>query len=571
MKQIIPAAIAIMVGSAVAVEPNAVNQQTISNLYAAVAADLENPVRPGGVDGRPFWNVNGRGMRYIYPPAFDFAPVPGAAKYRFTVLDDVLNEHVFDADSQMADLSPVWRDVPVGFVRVQVDGLTADGRVLGTGGVRRFWRCAPYEPGTYKGRPWSYMECVRRYYPVLFNHQNTQHFLKHGTPDGKTDLLNIYPSKMNAALIRGMLRYSRMSKEHGADALKIAKRVADFMISISQPANAPLAHFPPTYRAMAGQKTNFANQRYMGQNMLVYPAAVGLAYLELHAACGEPRYLDAALGIARTYKRLQLPEGTWYLKMWERDGSPVVGDAGKRPVRLTPIRVCNFMEKLSAATDDAQWREVADRAFAYIEKGPLTTWDWSAQFEDTPPSEGYRNPASSDAMSVALYLLRRYPQDAARRGQARELMRWVEDQFVYWRKPCRADGRSVLCGPDRGFNPWERPGSQGRDFSEWVNEPGVAEKYTWSVMENSLTASMMHLYAEFYKLEGDELCLAKARTLGDSIVRVQQIGGDGEIASEWFASYLIGSRCPHIWLNCSISAVTHLEDVAAIIESKTAP
>ena len=571
MKQIIPAAIAIMVGSAVAVEPNAVNQQTISNLYAAVAADLENPVRPGGVDGRPFWNVNGRGMRYIYPPAFDFAPVPGAAKYRFTVLDDVLNEHVFDADSQMADLSPVWRDVPVGFVRVQVDGLTADGRVLGTGGVRRFWRCAPYEPGTYKGRPWSYMECVRRYYPVLFNHQNTQHFLKHGTPDGKTDLLNIYPSKMNAALIRGMLRYSRMSKEHGVDALKIAKRVADFMISISQPADTPLAHFPPTYRAMAGQKTNFANQRYMGQNMLVYPAVVGLAYLELHAACGEPRYLDAALGIARTYKRLQLPEGTWYLKMWERDGSPVVGDAGKRPVRLTPIRVCNYMEKLSAATDDAQWREVADRAFAYIEKGPLMTWDWSAQFEDTPPSEGYRNPASSDAMSVALYLLRRYPQDAARRGQARELMRWVEDQFVYWRKPCRADGRSVLCGPDRGFNPWERPGSQGRDFAEWVNEPGVAEKYTWSVMENSLTASMMHLYAEFYKLEGDELCLAKARTLGDSIVRVQQIGGDGEIASEWFASYLIGSRCPHIWLNCSISAVTHLEDVAAIIESKTAP
>ena len=551
----------------VAMAQSATGELAISNLSAAVAADLEKPVRPGGVDGRPFWNVNGRGMRYIDPPAFDFAAVPGAKRYRFTVLDDVLNEHVFEADGQTADLSPVWKEIPVGFVRVQVEGLSADGRALGTGGSRRFWRCAPYEPGTYKGRPWSYSECVRRYYPVLFNHRNTQHFLKHGTPDGETDLLNIYPSKMNAALMRGMLRYSKMSMEHAADALAVAKRVADFMISISQPADAPLAHFPPTYRAMEGQKTNFANRRYMGQNMLVYPAVVGLAYLELHAACGEARYLDAALGIARTYKRLQLPEGTWYLKMWERDGSPVVGDTDTRPVRLTPIQVCNFMEKLAETTGDAQWREVSDKAFAYIEKGPLATWDWSAQFEDTVPSEGYRNPASPDAINVALYLLRRYPKDAMRREQARELMRWVEDQFVYWRKPCRADGRSVLCGPDRGFNPWERPGSPGRDFSEWVDVPGVAEKYTWSVVENSLTASMMRLYAEFYRLEGDELCLAKARTLGDSIVRVQQICGDGEIASEWFSSYLIGSRCPHIWLNCSVGTVTKLEDAAAMLEN----
>ena len=137
---------------------------------------------------------------------------------------------------------------------------------------------------------------------------------------------------------------------------------------------------------------------------------------------------------------------------------------------------------------------------------------------------------------------------------------------MYWRKPCRAHGRAVLCGPDRGFNPWARPGSPGRDFSEWVDVPGVAEKYTWSVMENSLTASMMFLYAEFYRLEGDELCLAKARTLGDSIVRVQQICGDGEIASEWFSSYLIGSRCPHIWLNCSVGTAIRLEEAAATLE-----
>ena len=532
-------------------------------LLAAVARDLEQPVRPGGVNGRPFWNGNGRGMRVIYPPAFGFDEVPGAVKYRFTVMDDLLNEHVFEQNRPTADLSPVWKFVPVGFVHVRVEGLSAKGRVLGVSGTRRFWRCAPYEPGAYPPKPWSYAECVRRYYPVLFAHQNTQHFLKYGTPDGVTDLLNIYPSKMNSALVRGLLRYAKLDKEHAADALKAAKAAGDFMISISQPAGTPLAHFPPTYRDKENQKGNFANRQYAGQNMLVYPAYMGQAYLELYAACGESRYLDAARGIADTYARLQLAEGTWYLKMWERDGQPVANDSGEMPVRLNPIDVCSFMDSLAEATREGRWREVSGRAFAYIEKGPLATWDWSAQFEDTAPSSGYRNPSSCDAMKVALYLLKRFPQDASRRAQARELMRWVEDQFVFWRKPCRADGRSVLSGPDRGFNPWERPGAPaGRKFAEWVDVPGVAEKYTWMVMENALAAMMMKLYFEFYRLEGDELCLAKARTLGDSIVRVQQMCGDGEIASEWFASYMTGTRCPHIWLNCSVGTVALLEDLA---------
>ncbi len=536
-----------------------------NELAAAVAADLEQPVRPGGVNGRPFWNGNGRGMRFIYPPAFGFDEVPGAAQYRFTVMDDLLNEHVFEQNRPTADLSPVWKSVPVGFVHVRVEGLSAEGRVLGVSGTRRFWRCAPYEPGAYPKKPWSYAECVRRYYPVLFAHQNTQHFLKHGTPDGVTDLLNIYPSKMNSALVRGLLRYARLSKEHAADALKAAKAAGDFMISISQPDDAPLAHFPPTYRNMENQTSNFANRQYAGQNMLVYPAVMGQAYLELYAACGETRYLKAARGIADTYARLQLPEGTWYLKMWERDGRPVANDSGGAPVRLNPINVCSFMDSLAEATGERRWHEVSARAFAYIEKGPLTTWDWSAQFEDTAPSSGYRNPASSDAMLVARYLLKRFPLDGARRAQARELMRWVEDQFVFWRKPCRADGRSVLSGPDRGFNPWERPGEPaGRKFAEWVDVPGVAEKYTWMVMENSLAAMMMSLYLDFYRLEGDQLCRAKAKTLGDSIVRVQQMCGDGEIASEWFASYMTGTRCPHIWLNCSVNTITLLEDAASV-------
>ena len=81
-----------------------------------------------------------------------------------------------------------------------------------------------------------------------------------------------------------------------------------------------------------------------------------------------------------------------------------------------------------------------------------------------------------------------------------------------------------------------------------------------------MTAMMMTVYADLYRLEGDELALAKARTLGDSIVRVQQMGGDGEIASEWRKPYFVGSRCPHIWMNCSVHTVTQLEDLAPLLD-----
>ena len=45
-----------------------------------------------------------------------------------------------------------------------------------------------------------------------------------------------------------------------------------------------------------------------------------------------------------------------------------------------------------------------------------------------------------------------------------------------------------------------------------------------------------------------------------------EMGGDGEIATEWFSSYMTGTRCPHIWLNCSVTTVTQLEDALPLLE-----
>lgn len=482
----------------------------------------------------------------------------------------------FMAAQPSSDLSPVWRMLPVGYVRVCVEGLDARERVLGVAGKRRFWKSAPYEPGAYSPKPYSYVECIRRYCMTLFSHTNTQHFLKFGRPDGYTDLLNIYPAKMNAALIRGMIRFAQIDPSHRDSAMTVARNAADYMLSISQPADAPLAYFPPTYFKMEGQKSNFASVKYAGQNMLTYPATMAMAYLDLYDVDGDGKYLDAAVNIAKTYEKLQLENGTWYLKMWEKDASPVIEGRGNGniPVKMLPTGVCRFMERLSRETKDKSWLKISDRAFGYIENGPLKTYDFAPQFEDTKPSANHIDLASVVGIGVARYLLARFPEDSARRAQAREIIRWVEDQFACWRKPCRADGRGIVSEPWHRFNPVWSPvcsidgmpfGNWSESFDDWVDVPGIVEKYRWYVMINGVTASMMGAYLDLYRLEGDRLSLAKAKTLGDSIVKVQAMGPDGEIATHWvMRDVLKGVECTENWTNCGVGAVMELQQLVEI-------
>lgn len=549
-----------------------------SRLAGLVEEDVNRPVRPGVVPERPgglakraFWNR--RSIHFMHPPAFDFTAIEGVGTYRFSVYGADLEKHEFTASQPSADLSPVWRKLPTGFVRVEVAALDNNGRTVAACGERRFWKLAKYEPGAYPEKPYSYTDCIRRWYPTLFAHTNTQHFLKYGVPDGYSDILNIYPSKMNSALIRGMIRYSKMSGAPRDAALAIARKAADYLLSISQGKDAPLANFPPTYWKMKGQKSDFASQKYAGQNLLEHPALVGEAYLELSAAVGDKKYRDAAVAIAETYARLQLPDGTWYIKLWEKDGSPVLEGGGSAPVKITPTTICLFLENIANVTGETRWRAIADKAFAYIDAGPLKTYDFGPQFEDTKPSVNYRDLTSVVPMNLALYLLKRFPDDPRRVAQARELSRWVEDQFVCWRPPFQADGRGILSEPKHGFNPlWNPiiPMTWGFRRSEnWIDVPGVMEKYRWSININSVVAMALRMYLELYRVTGDELALAKAKTLGDAIVRVQAMGPDGEIATHWdLRDVKKGVSCLQNWTNCGVISVVHLEELAKEVEKK---
>ena len=512
-----------------------------ANLARLVAEDVSKPVRPAGVNGQPFWN--GASWMFMYPPSFEFKKVPQAVKYRFLAIDDFHREHVMDASEPTALLTPMWGEIPArGLVTVICDGVDASGNICGRAGIRRFWKAAPFSPGGYKPAPRSYAEAAAKVGDFIWSLPNTRHLLEKGEPDPSYKL-NCYPAKMSGCMIGIMLNYVKRRPERAKEAIAVARAAADFLLRLSQPADAPLAYFPPTYRGDA-----LTAKRYAGQQMLLYPARVAVSFLRLADATGDRKYAEAAENIGRTYLRLQGDDGAWYLKMWEKDGKPVL------PNRAFPLEPLQLFEKLYARTKEAAWRKAADRAFAYIEKGPLTDWNWECQFEDVQPHPPYKALTKHQACSTAIFLLERFPGDARRLAQARELLRFSEDQFVYWESPCRADGT----GYRSGARNTDKISSWLKDYKTWVT-PGVGEQFGWEMPIDASNVKLIYTYLAIYKAEGNPLDLAKARALGDTLVNVQK--EDGSIRTQM----LMRPDADNFWINCMGASADALDRLAAVV------
>ena len=524
--------------------------EEIRGYYALMEAnrrELEHTIRPGDVNGQPFWNENA--LLFTYPPSFPFVRRDGAASYRFTVIDDVQAEHVFPADRPTAPLSPVWSELPVGFTTVRCEALDARGNLLGCVGTRRFWRAAPFDPSEYAPAKRDYATARQLTLMHLLAWPEIAYLETHGHPDiSQGSNFTSYPSKMQSAVVNMMLEIAASVPADRERALRIARIAGDYLLSVRERPGAPLEGFTATYVGQ-GQLSG----TYSGQHMLVYPAQAGAAFLKLFAATQDQKYLDAAMLIGKTYLRLQGADGTWFLKMNAQDGTPVT------PNRLLPTSVLPFLESLYEVTKNEKFRAAADRAFASIDRGPLVDWDWAGQFEDVAPAtKRYQNLTKHMACETALYLLRRFPGDAARLAQAREILRFSEDQFVMWKTPCRPDGTGA----------W----TPGYPFFAW-RAPTVLEQYRCYSPIDASASKLMKTYLALYRAEGRPLDLAKAKALGDSMVNNQD--DNGRIRTYWIPEPgdddpLAGAiRLPlgGDWFNCMASDVEALAELVSATAS----
>lgn len=499
---------------------------------AAACASAENGAHIPGQAGNPYWNTFA--FQFMYVPAFQFSPLPGVKKYRFIAADETGAEHIFEADKCTADLSPIWAELPEGVVTLHVFALDAEGNPTAQVGTRTFFRLSPF-PDDLPERVCTYREAASRGVEYTMTQSFMLHWLTEGTPDPDYDH-NVYPSKMIASIIKAMITYAGDRPENAEKAMKIAVNAADYLLGITAK-EGPMAWIPPTYqidfRPNPETRSNLAAKKRLNWVMMMYPATVGDAYLALAKATGEQKYFYAALKIAEHFRDTVQPNGSWYLIRDIHTGEVLAGDY------VEPLReIVPLLTEIYTLTCDECWKQLADNAIAYVENTVLTAWNWGGQFEDSHTSLNYSNLSHYPATALIRYYCSRYPNDADRMAKADEMMRWVEDQFIIWKRP----------------SPWNR---SGFDTAKW-HTPCGCEQYEWHVPIDASTADMVMTFLAMHKAGRGDLHLEKAKALADSLTRAQQ--PDGLIPTHWMTEkYMKGYG---MWINCLFYATRALSELA---------
>ncbi len=493
----------------------------------------------GGAAGRPFWNA--QASQFMYVPAFQFQPLPGFNNFRYKAKDENGSVHAFDADNAHALLTPIWKDIPAGVVSLSVYALNDAKEEAYQVGSRTFCKLAPFSddlaPAAY-----SYKEALHKAYDYIMSQRLVTHWLE-GTPDPEYGL-NSYPSKMISAIITSMIRYARFCPEEADKALKIAVNSADYLIDIT-PQNGPCKGIPPTYKFdfRSDKRTDtlpfsseYINER---QNwvMFIYPPEVGSAYLELEEATGEKRFLDAAIAIGEYLLSHVEKNGTWFLIRDIRTDEVLAPDYCEPLEKAVP-----FLMELYKRTKEKTWKELADRAIAYVENTTLENYSWGAQFEDSVCSVNYSNITHYAATALIRYYCEYFADDENKMAVADDLMRFVEDQFVVWKKP----------------SPFNR---LNLDTSIWPT-PCVLEQYSWYLPIDASLADVSKTFLAMYKAGRGELHREKAKALVDTLTRIQN--EKGLIPTTWTTEQEMDES--NIWINCMISSMRTLSEFSEFFE-----
>jgi maltose/maltodextrin transport system substrate-binding protein len=487
------------------------------------------PIRPGKPGASPFWNEQAK--QFIFAPAFNFSPIEGAKQYHFVVDCSDHRSRSFDSANPWDPLTPVWADIPPGTTRVRVEAINDSGKSIGVAGDRQFHRAAIFD-GPYGAPVTSYRESARIALDGLIHEPFVQSWRTTGKPDPGYPLYR-YSSKILGSLMSACAAYATQSaRPADADhALEIGRRAADFLISISAAAGTALENLPPTYHD--AKPTERENDNW---NMLMTPAEAGRGYLDLYDATRDGKYVDAADHIASTYAKLQLPSGTWHLKVDNRTGEPLA------PIDLIPSEVVNFLDRLVTQYKKREHAQSLQRAIKWISENPVRTMNWQAQFDDAKLRGAYQNLSKHEACQFAMYLFNHASDDPANVTTAEELLRFAEDQFVTWEQP---PTDLKLRGENLKPQFWFTPCS--------------LEQYAMFEPISGSSAWMIMTYVRAYNATHKDIYLAKAKSLANALTEAQQYH-HGRYPTRMVKQDLA------YWINSSMNTIRAMNELADVEE-----
>ena len=487
-------------------------------LTEQAAAEYLEPVHPGSAE-RPFWN--GFAKKFIYAPSFDFKTVDGAVEYLYTATAENGASWNFTAKCPQQPLSPIWGSIPEGTnVTLTVDGVDASGAVVGRAGERTFWRDYGFNP-PYTGAVRSYREAAILGMLYVHTMPQIQKLAESSEPD-MSYVYFTYPCKIIGAVVQMETLLAQTAPAYADNALAIAKNAAKFLIDHARKPGEKLAYFPPTYYKQYMASAFPENQ---GKTMAMEAASAGQAYLDLYNATGDKLYLEQALGIADTYLRLQCEDGSWHIKYDFATGEPV----NEVKAMLHPL--LNYFLRLEQEYGQTKYAQARIRGEKWMAEHILDKFDMTGQFEDVSVLnlQPYENLTNCTAAPYASYILNR-GASAEEVATAYELVRFSEDQFVYWDTPVNQSGYKTDA------------------------TPCVFEQYKYAMPIDNSTCNVSNAMLDIYEQTDDCLMKAKAKALIDNITVIQCVN-TGKILTSWRVRFNVE---PSYWINCTYDSVCAL-------------
>ena len=311
------------------------------------------PIRPGIPGKQPFWNWEA--IMFKYAPSFqnDGASwiIPDPKYYRYSAFSFKDKQYyTFRANSPYEALTPIWDKLPNGEVYLKVEAVSVDEKDFVLAGSKLFYKTAVFCP-PYQKAKYSYKNALIKGLYFMYNQEHIKNWYKTGEPDLNKYKLYCYSALEVGSVVDAMLLFNKYFPQNDSS-LFIACKAADYLIAKSEPRGTPLEFFPQIYEG----SDMFAGT-FKEEVMMKAPASSGMSFLALFDRTGEQKYLNAAIQIADTYLKTQLPSGTWYIRIKKETGKPASEEL------CIPITIINF---LSALADKYQYSKYQKSIYSAI-------------------------------------------------------------------------------------------------------------------------------------------------------------------------------------------------------------
>lgn len=488
------------------------------------------PIRPGYEGRNPFWNEYA--IKFTYAPAFDFPIEKEAVKYRFCI-EAKGRELSFESKTPQTSLRTIWGKIPVGNVSLKVYAINKNGKLLQKVGERNFYKDFPFQ-GEYCEPKCPYKEAAIKAMLYMHHLPEVQCWTDSAVPNFQYTHYT-YVNKIVSAVIRNETLVAKYVPSEHEKALQIADSAAVFLQRVSQPQGSPLAYFPPTYYKNYIASKEEENQ---GTVMTRDPCYVIDAFLDLYDATQKEKYLQFAVKIAQTYKKIQLEDGSFPIKYYIATGKPT----NNRKSMLHPIlEIANRLQKQYGISE---FVEMQNKAEKWMQNVAVQSFDMTGQFEDVSVNNvhPYENLTNCTAAPYASYLLNKSETTEEEMEDAKDLIRLSEDQFVLWDVEYNEAGYRSL------------------------PTPCVLEQYRYRTPVDNSATNVANAYLDLYEKTGDKLAYAKGCALINSIVN-QQNAQNGYIPTIWTTTRGRSNE-KSVWFNCHYSSTNVILRISELEEKE---